>query len=60
MVNLPSLEVFKKQIGVALFLVDMVVFGQWLDSMITEVFSTLNDHPVRVEFILPHYNQLKG
>lgn len=54
MVNLPSLEVFKKQIGVALFLVDMVVFGQWLDSMITEVFSTLNDHPVRVEFILPH------
>ena len=40
-VESPSLEGVKNRVDVALG--DMVVLGGWLDSMISEVFSNLND-----------------
>lgn len=44
-VESPSLEVFKKYSTWHLmpWLVDIVEFGQWQESMILEVFSNLND-----------------
>jgi len=46
MVESPSLEVFKKHARYSTSghgLVGMVVLGRWLDLMILEVFSNLND-----------------
>lgn len=46
MVELPSLEVLKKCVHVALgtwFSGNMIVIGSRLDLMISEVFSNLND-----------------
>lgn len=44
-VQSPSLDVFKKYSTrhLVLWLIDMVVFGQWLEPMTLEVFSNLND-----------------
>ena len=58
----PSLEVFKKCVGVALRAVGMV--GVWLDQVILVVFSSLNDsvtlcfQMIHGSYIYSHKNKI--
>jgi len=59
-VESPSLEVFKKMCRYGTSghgLAGMVVLGRWLDLMILEVFSTLNDSMINIWWLWPmlHY-----